>query len=326
MGKIAFVFAGQGAQHPGMGRDLYDASGAVRALFDEAERRRPGTLETMFSGADAELKKTENTQPCLYLADLAAAAALTDAGVRADAAAGFSLGEIPALAFAGAYSAEDGFTLACLRGEAMGRAANAVSASMAAVVKLTNEEVEALCAAHGGVYPVGGSVPMRYSEDFLRTHSGVYPVNYNCPGQLVVSARTEEMKSFCDAVKAAGGRAIPLNVGGGFHSPFMDGAAEEFGARLGEFDIHPPHMTVYSNYTAAPYGDDVRSLLREQVRHPVYWEKIVRALGESGVDTFVECGPGNTLAKLIAKILPEARTFSVETAEQARAAAKEILG
>lgn len=304
MGKIAFVFAGQGAQHPGMGRDLYDASGAVRALFDEAERRRPGTLETMFSGADAELKKTENTQPCLYLADLAAAAALTDAGVRADAAAGFSLGEIPALAFAGAYSVEDGFTLACLRGEAMGRAANAVSASMAAVVKLTNEEVEALCAAHGGVYPV----------------------NYNCPGQLVVSARTEEMKSFCDAVKAAGGRAIPLNVGGGFHSPFMDGAAEEFGARLGEFDIHPPHMTVYSNYTAAPYGDDVRSLLREQVRHPVYWEKIVRALGESGVNTFVECGPGNTLAKLIAKILPEARTFSVETAEQAQAAAKEILG
>ena len=304
MGKIAFVFAGQGAQHPGMGRDLYDASGAVRALFDEAERRRPGTLETMFSGADAELKKTENTQPCLYLADLAAAAALTDAGVRADAAAGFSLGEIPALAFAGAYSTEDGFTLACLRGEAMGRAANAVSATMAAVVKLTNEEVEALCAAHGGVYPV----------------------NYNCPGQLVVSARTEEMKSFCDAVKAAGGRAIPLNVGGGFHSPFMDGAAEEFGARLGEFDIHPPHMTVYSNYTAAPYGDDVRSLLREQVRHPVYWEKIVRALGESGVNTFVECGPGNTLAKLIAKILPEARTFSVETAEQAQAAAKEILG
>lgn len=304
MGKIAFVFAGQGAQHPGMGRDLYDASGAVRALFDEAERRRPGTLSTMFSGADAELKKTENTQPCLYLADLAAAAALTDAGVRADAAAGFSLGEIPALAFAGAYSAEDGFTLACLRGEAMGRAANAVSATMAAVVKLTNEEVEALCAAHGGVYPV----------------------NYNCPGQLVVSARTEEMKSFCDAVKAAGGRAIPLNVGGGFHSPFMDGAAEEFGARLGEFDIHPPHMTVYSNYTAAPYGDDVRSLLREQVRHPVYWEKIVRALGESGVNTFVECGPGNTLAKLIAKILPEARTFSVETAEQAQAAAKEILG
>ena len=326
MGKIAFVFAGQGAQHPGMGRDLYEAYPAVRTLFDEAERRRPGTLAVMFSGTDAELKKTENTQPCLYLADLAAAMVMTEAGVHADAAAGFSLGEIPALSYAGAYSPADGFSLACLRGDAMGRAANAVSASMAAIVKLTNEEVEALCAAHGGVYAVGADIPMRYSDEYLRRSGGVYPVNYNCPGQLVVSARTEDMKSFCDAVKAAGGRAIPLNVGGGFHSPFMDGAAQEFGAQLAGFEIVRPRLDVYSNCTAAPYGDDVRSLMQEQIRRPVYWERIVRALAESGVDTFVECGSGNTLAKLISKILPGARTFSVETAEQAQAAAKELLG
>ena len=303
MGKIAFVFAGQGAQHIGMGRALYDASPAVKDIFDEAEARRPGTLSLMFEGDEAELKKTENTQPCLYLADLAAAAALREAGVSPDAVAGFSLGEIPALAFAGAYSAADGFALAAVRGDAMGKAAAAVSASMAAIVKMTNEQVEALCAQF----------------------DGVYPVNYNCPGQLVVSARTEVMKPFCDAVKAAGGRALPLNVSGGFHSPFMESAAAEFGAHLAGVEICTPALPAYSNYTAALYGDEVKSLLEMQIKSPVRWETIIRRMADAGLDTFVECGPGSTLAKLITKILPDARTFSVETPEQAAAAAKEIL-
>lgn len=303
MGKIAFVFAGQGAQHVGMGRELYDASPAVKKIFDEAEARRPGTLALMFAGAEAELKKTANTQPCLYLADLGAAVALREAGVQPEAVAGFSLGEIPALAFAGAYSYADGFSLAAVRGEVMGAAADAVSASMAAIVKLSNEQVEALCAAR----------------------EGVYPVNYNCPGQLVVSARTDVMKSFCDDVKAAGGRAIPLNVGGGFHSPFMDEASAAFGARLSDFDIRTPQLPAYSNFTAERYTGDVRPLLTQQINHPVRWEKIIRAMAEEGFDTFVECGPGSTLTKLIAKILPDARAFAVETAEQAASAAKEIL-
>jgi len=302
MGKIAFFFAGQGAQHIGMGRELYDAYPTVKAVFDEAEARRPGTLALMFGGEEAELKKTENTQPCLYLADLAAAIALRESGVTPDAAAGFSLGEIPALAFAGAYTAADGFSLAAVRGEAMGRAAAETSASMAAIVKLTNEQVEALCA--------------RFED--------VYPVNYNCPGQLVVSARADMMKPFSDAVKAAGGRALPLNVSGGFHSPFMASAAQEFGAHLARCEIGAPVLPAYSNCTADLYGDDVKSLLERQIKSPVRWETIIRRMADAGFDTFVECGPGNTLAKLIAKILPEARTFSVETAEQAAAAAKEI--
>ncbi|MBQ4043221.1 MAG: ACP S-malonyltransferase [Clostridia bacterium] len=302
MGKIAFVFAGQGAQHIGMGRELYASSPAVKNLFDEAEARRPGTLALMFEGDETELKKTANTQPCLYLADLAAAAALREAGIVPDAVAGFSLGEIPALAFAGAYSDAEGFALACVRGAAMGKAAEAVSASMAAIVKMTNEQVEAICS--------------RFEQ--------VYPVNYNCPGQLVVSARTDVMKEFCDAVKAEGGRALSLNVSGGFHSPFMNDAAAEFGAYLVKADIRTPELPAYSNYTADLYGDEVKQLLEMQIQSPVRWEGIIRKMAADGFDTFVECGPGSTLSKLIAKILPDARTFAVETAEQAEAAAKEL--
>lgn len=302
MGKIAFVFAGQGAQHIGMGRELYASSPAVKNLFDEAEARRPGTLALMFEGDETELKKTANTQPCLYLADLAAAAALREAGIVPDAVAGFSLGEIPALAFAGAYSDAEGFDLACVRGAAMGKAAEAVSASMAAIVKMTNGQVEAICS--------------RFEQ--------VYPVNYNCPGQLVVSARTDVMKEFCDAVKAEGGRALPLNVSGGFHSPFMNDAAAEFGAYLVKADIRTPELPAYSNYTADLYGDEVKQLLEMQIKSPVRWEGIIRKMAADGFDTFVECGPGSTLSKLIAKILPDARTFAVETAEQAEAAAKEL--
>ena len=175
MGKIAFVFSGQGAQHPGMGRGFYESSAAVRGLFHEAERVRPGTLHMMFEGDEAELRHTENTQPCLYLADLGAAIAVKEAGISPEAVAGFSLGEIPALAFAGAYSYTDGFSMSVLRGAFMGKAASAVSASMVAVVKLPYETVEALCT--------------HYEQ--------VYPVNYNGGGQLVVSGVTAELEPFC---------------------------------------------------------------------------------------------------------------------------------
>ena len=303
MGKIAFVFAGQGAQHIGMAKELYDAYPSVKSVMDEAEGCRPGTLAQMFSGDEAELKKTENTQPCLYLADLAAAIALREEGICPDAAAGFSLGEIPALAFAGAYGYSDGFRHAAARGDFMSKAAAENPASMAAILKLTNEEIEEICARF----------------------DAVYPVNYNCPGQLVVSARTDLMKDFCDAVKEAGGRALPLSVSSGFHSPFMHSAAEAFGVYLADKDVCPPTLTAYSNCTAAPYGDNVKPLLKEQIESPVRWEDIIRKMAAEGFDTFVECGPGSTLAKLIGKILPEARTFSAETAEQVKAATKEIL-
>lgn len=294
MGKIAFLFSGQGAQHPGMGKDLYENYREAATLLDAAEALRPGTLVQMFEGDEATLRDTANTQPCLYLADLAAALAVKHAGIVPDMVAGFSLGEIPALAFAGAYSPETGFKIACARGRHMAKAAAAAPAGMAAIVKLPNETVEKL-ASH---------------------YSAVYPVNYNCTGQLVVAGSTEELPGFYEEVKAAGGRALPLKVGGGFHSPFMTAAVAEFEKDLAEFDIQTPALPIYANLTAAPYKANVRETMCAQVNHPVLWERIILSMAEQGVTTFIETGVGNTLQKLVDKIVPGAKGYAVETKEQ----------
>ncbi len=290
MGKIAFVFSGQGAQRPGMGQEFYEHSPAARELFDKAEQLRPGTIRQCFSGDPAELKDTQNAQPCLYLTDLAAALAVQEAGITPDGVAGFSLGEIPALAFAGAYSHLNGFQMACKRGQLMAAAAAAFPATMAAVLKLENQVVEQLCS--------------RYQR--------IYPVNYNGPGQLVVSGAVEELEPFKQDVAQAGGKIIPLAVSGGFHTPFMDTAAEGFGEYLQQVSIQKPTLTAYSNYTAAPYGDNVRELLTRQINHPVRWEAIIRHMVAEGFDTFIEVGVGSTLQKLIQKIAPDSRSFAVE--------------
>ncbi len=296
MGKIAFVFSGQGAQHPGMGEDLYNEYASVKALFDGAEARRPGTLAQMFKGDAETLRETENTQPCLYLADLAPALVLSEAGVVPSGAAGFSLGELPALAFAGAIGHLDGFSLTCRRGAVMGEATHERNTAMAAVVKLENSEVEAVC----------------------REFAEVYPVNYNSPGQLVVAGAAEAMPEFCEKIKARGGRAIPLAVAGGFHSPFMDGAACKFEKIIRETGLSSPAIPVYANCTAEPYSGPTEDTLSRQMNHPVLWEKTVRRMAADGFDTFIETGVGVTLSKLITKILPEAKVYSAETAEGCR--------
>ena len=200
MGKIAFLFAGQGAQYPGMGKSLTEISPKAASMFELADSIRPGTSRQCFEGDPAELTQTANTQPCVFTVDLAAAYALEEAGVHADVAAGFSLGEMAALTFAGSFSEKDGFSLVCRRGELMQEAAQEHPSAMAAVLKLKDETVEQLCAG----FP------------------DVYPVNYNCPGQLVVAGGTEHLEQFCELAAEAGGRAKKLAVGGGFHSPFME--------------------------------------------------------------------------------------------------------
>ena len=301
MGKIAFMFSGQGAQFIGMGKDLYDNAPVVKELFDKAEAQRNGTLDLMFSGDENDLKQTVNTQPCMYLCDLGAARALESMGVKPDAVAGFSLGEIAALAFSGAYSDEEGFSLVCKRGEAMGKAAEKHPASMAAIIKLSNEKVEELC-----------------------EKAGAYPVNYNSPGQLVVSGTAEAIAKVSELAKAEKGRALPLKVSGGFHSPFMDEAAEEFGEVLENADIKEPEIICYSNYTAKPYEGDIKGKLKNQINHPVKWESIIRDMVDNGFDTFIETGCGNTLKKLVEKIAPECRTYAVSTKEEAELVVKEL--
>lgn len=304
MGKIAFVFSGQGSQYSGMGKELYDASPAAKAVFDTADAVRPGTRDMCFSGAKEELSLTVNTQPCMYCVDLAAAEALREAGIVPDCVAGFSLGEIPAVVFAGMLSNEEGFRLVTLRGEYMNDAAQSEGGGMAACVKLKNETVEEIAA--------------KYEK--------IYPVNYNCPGQLVVAGAKEELPAFSADIKAAGGRAIPLAVSGAFHSPFMAVAAKRLYVHMAEMSFAQPKMTVYSNYTAKPYEGSAAELLREQIQNPVQWQRIVENMIESGVDTFIEVGPGKTLAGLIGKINPRVKVMSVENKETLEAVTAAVKG
>lgn len=290
MGKIAFVFSGQGDQYPGMGKELYDKYPAARAVFDMCDRLRPGTSLQCFEGTEEELKITANTQPCLFALELAYAAVLSEKGAAPAAVAGFSLGEVAAATFVGLFDNETGFRLVCRRGELMQSEAEKFDTSMAAVVKLTDDRVRELCD--------------RYSD--------VYPVNFNCPGQVSVSGLSSQMKDFFSDVKAAGGRAIPLKVRGAFHSPFMNGAASAFARELETVEIGKNAVPLYSNMTAQPYTQDAASLLSGQICSPVLWERLIRNMIESGIDTFVEIGPGKTLTNMIKKINPEVKALSAQ--------------
>lgn len=302
MGKIAFVFSGQGAQVPGMGKELYDASPAAKAVFDLADSIRPGTSAQCFSGTKEELSVTINTQPCLYCVDLAAAESLREAGIVPDAVAGFSLGEIAALAFSGIFSKQDAFKLVCERARLMQQAAESAPGAMAAVLKLDNKVVEELC--------------QKYKQ--------VYPVNYNCPGQLVVAGEQQELSSFCADVSAAGGRAVPLAVSGGFHSPFMQSASEGLLHFVRSLPVQNPEMPVVSNCTAEPYDGKIEEMIAAQVKSPVLWQKTVENLTAAGFDTFIEVGPGKTLCGLIKKTAAGANIYNVEDAKSLAETIKKV--
>ena len=293
MGKIAFVFAGQGAQSVGMGKDVYDAIPEVREVFARADSVRPETSAQCFEADEAEHMQTKNTQPCVYTMDLAMAAALEAEGIHADMTAGYSLGELAALTYAGALTIEEGTKTVAERGRLMQIASEACETGMVAVLKLSDETVEELCS--------------HYSD--------LYPVNFNCDGQVSVAGDKEQIEALAEEVRAMDGRARILKVSGAFHSPYMNPASEEFAKYLEGVEISEVKIPVYSNRTALPYEGDYRQLLAEQIINPIYWKKIILNMIDEGVDTFIELGPGKALTSMITRISDDVKMYRVSDME-----------
>lgn len=293
MGKTVFVFSGQGAQYPGMGKELYESSPAAKAVYDMAESIRPGTIKQCFEGTKEELSVTINTQPCLFTVDLAAAAAVKEAGIEPDYISGFSLGEIAAVAFAGIMSYEEAFKLVCKRAELMDKAANENKGAMAAVLKLSTDKVEEIC----------------------KKYNKAWPVNYNCPGQTVCAVSEEEIDAFCEEIKSEKGKAVRLAVSGAFHSPFMESASKGLAEYLEPLTLNEPIIPVYANLTAQPYSGNYKELLSKQVMNPVKWQTTVENLIAQGADTFIEVGVGKTLVGLVKKTNGDVTAVNVENKE-----------
>ena len=301
MGKVAFLFAGQGAQHPGMCADLIESEPAAKAVFDAADAVRPGTTGQCLTGTKEELAQTINTQPCVFAADLACARALAARGVSPDVVAGFSLGEVAALTFAGAYTDGQGFELVCHRAELMADAAEKNPGAMRAVVKLDAATVERLAAEAGEAWPV----------------------NYNSPLQTVVAGTPEACEKLDLLVKEAKGRAMKVAVSGAFHSPFMAEAERGLAAYLAEGHAPAqPSVPVLANRTGEAYPADETervALLSSQVANPVQWVRTLQNMAADGVDTFIEVGPGKTLTGLVSRTLEGVTALPCETVEQLEA-------
>ena len=300
MSKIAFVFSGQGAQAPGMGKELYDCSPAAKAVFDLADSIRPGTSQQCFEGTQEELNVTINTQPCLFACDLAAAKAAQERGIQPDCAAGFSLGEAAAVAFSGMLTEAEAFSMVCKRAELMNEAAQKNPGAMAAVMKLSPQQVETLCG------PI----------------ENAWPVNYNSPKQTVVAASADTIDQVVEAASAQRGRAVKLAVSGAFHSPLMHSAADGLREYLASVSLREERLPVYANLTAEPYGEDKKETMAGQCENPVRWQKTIENMIANGVDTFIEVGVGKTLAGLIKKINPEVMVYQIENKEGLDAAAE----
>lgn len=284
----AFVFPGQGAQFSGMGKDLYETNKTAKQLFEKANEILGFRItDIMFEGTADELKQTRVTQPAVFLHSVISAICMGDA-FQPDMVGGHSLGEFSALVAAGALSFEDGLRLVHARALAMQKACEVTPGTMAAIIALPDDTIEATCA-----------------EVSAQGNGVVVPANYNCPGQLVISGNVEAVNAACEQLKAAGAkRALVLPVGGAFHSPLMQPAAEELQQAIEQVEFQTPRCPIYQNVDALPHTDaaEIKKNLMAQLTASVRWTQEVNHMIEAGATDFTECGPGKALQGMIAKI------------------------
>lgn len=280
----AYVFPGQGAQFVGMGKDLYESNALAKELFDKANEILGYSItDIMFNGTDEDLKQTKVTQPAVFLHSVISALCLGDE-FKPDMVAGHSLGEFSALVACGCLSFEDGLRLVYARAMAMQACCEKVPGTMAAIINLPDETIEKVCSEIEGV---------------------VVPVNYNSPGQVVISGEVSAVEVACVKLKEAGAkRALPLPVGGAYHSPLMEPAAVELAAAIEKAEFKTPRCPIYQNVDAKPYTnpETIKKNLLAQLTAPVRWTQTVINMIGDGMDEFQECGPGQVLTGLIGRI------------------------
>lgn len=280
----AYVFPGQGAQFSGMGKELYEASAEAKAMFEKANVILGFDITNiMFNGTDEELKQTKVTQPAIFLHSVILAKNMGDS-FQPEMAAGHSLGEFSALVATGALEFEDGLKLVSARALAMQEACEAEPSTMAAILGLEDEVVERVCADTEGV---------------------VVAANYNCPGQLVISGSVDAVNKACEAMKEAGAkRALPLPVGGAFHSPLMEPAREKLAAAIANTTFNTPRCPIYQNVVAQGVSnpEDIKVNLNAQLTGPVKWTQTVKQMIADGATSFTEVGPGKVLQGLVKKV------------------------
>ena len=303
--KIGFLFAGQGSQHPGMGKDFYEQYDAARRLYDSIDIDIP-VKELCFNGTQEQLNDTAVAQPCILATSSAIAAVLSEKGIHADVAAGLSLGEYSALAYAGVFTPQEGAKLVRQRGKIMAAALPEGTSGMAAVLNTEESVIAEVCAEVKEI--------------------GVCEIaNYKCPGQIVISGQKEAVAAASEKLKARGARrVIQLQVSGAFHTSLLNEASVQLREVLDTYAFGEEEIPVINNVSGKVETRDLREVLQEQICHSVHFTQSLQAMIDMGVELFIEIGPGHALSGFVRKTTKEVPVYHIDTTEDLEKVLKEV--